>query len=315
MDNIIKYQKILQLYKSDQRVVDFIINFFKVRRGVRCVAFQDKTIGTYYRYGHNNQKTLTTLTSDNFIQKQESAKGLATFFYEYIFARIVMNANARHFTYKTDPDTGKYVIDKDGKLVIEIIHNDHIIGSSITLDIDAPRNIQGYKIDCLDKKYYEDFMYTKYKIERSLDTLNIQYNWMFSGNGFYCIIESMYFDEDNYESLQIFRKTKRNLINDIQPLTNQFKKLKIDGRVKQISIPPFRPIIDINDKGWANYHKIPFTFHERKPRMTIPLSKGYIERDWLKLVIDIAYTTEYDVVTDILNKCGWDFNIWQENQN
>lgn len=279
----------LQLYKSDQRVVDFITQFFKVRRGVRCVSFQNRLTKTFWRYGYHKQKALTTLTTDNFMQKQESAKGLATFFYEPIFDPIVMNPGVVHYKYMTDTNTGKYIRDKKGKPKLEILHNQKVIGLSMIFEIDCPASKTGSKLNMFDTKMYDEVMELKLHVEKELDDVETEYGEIFSGNGFYFKTKIFYCDEEemNYQEL---RDIRQDIIDDMQLFVNTEDK-------------PY-PVIDSRDLGWANYFKIPFTFHEIKDILTIPVQKGYIDREWLYNAtnLNLDSTLSKENITNILDR-------------
>lgn len=291
MDHLSKAAKLNELYSTDSRIKDFILKFFKVRKGVRCVAFQYAPDKIFWRYRNPTTKGLGTLDNNNFQRRMDLATdaGVATFFYEYIFDEIVLMYPTKNFIYETD-SKGQYILEDNGRTRVRILHNDRIIGSSITIDVDAPRNKLGYRINMLDRKYYEDFMYVKYRIEKALDNLGVKYNIVFSGNGIYFILKSIFLDEDEY-TLQEFQETKWNLLVDIQPLTTSK------------NCP--RPMIDLGDISWASYHKIPWTFHESRPRLTIPLSPGYIDWKWLNTVTDIGYVTDQNIINEILKQAEW----------
>lgn len=288
MDHKTKAAKLNELYSTDSRIKDFILKFFNTRKGVRCVAFQYAPDKTFWRYFYPKAKKLGTLNEKNFQERMNLATeaGAATFFYEYIFDEIVLMYGTKNYIYETD-DKGQYILDDSGRTIEKILHNDRIIGSTITIDVDAPRDKLGYRINMFNRKYYDDFMYAKYRIEKTLDNLGIKYNIVFSGNGIYFVLKSMFFDEKGY-TLPEFRETRANLLNDIQPLMGYL-----------------RPTIDLLDLGWANYHKIPWTFHETRPRFTIPLPSGYIDWKWLNTVTDIGYVTDQNIINEILEQSEW----------
>jgi hypothetical protein len=310
MNNFDKYKLITELYRRDERVKNFILSFFKTRRGVRCSCFQDKSRGVHYRYFYNEQKALGKLTFDNFWDRVGNAKGMAIFFYEYIFDEWATDPGVNHWEYVID-DNGDIVVDNKGKPKVRIFHNDSIIGSSIVFEIDAPsvpsvdkddrveEMKNSGKIDFFDSRYYEEFMWVKARVEQKLDMLGAKYNCLFSGNGIYIIVETAYFDEIENMNLYKMRKTKQNMFSQIQPFPPDSNKKG-------------HPVIDLRDIGWALYFKVPFSFHETRDRMVIPISKGYINREWLDRVTDMNY--EYAMtkenIDDILGKCGWIFDIW-----
>jgi len=301
MHNTQKYEKIMEIYRKDERVRNFILEFFKTRKGVRCISFQDKLRSAYWRYGWNEQKALTGLNIENFWNRIGDAKGLTSFFYGYIFDDVVTNPNVYHWEYVKD-DNGDILVDNHGKKKIKILHDYDIIGDSIVFEIDAPKAKKGHyniggKVDIFDKNYYSLFMWVKTKVEQELDRLGIKYNCLFSGNGIYIIIQSIYFEEHNID-LEKMRNIKQNMFEKVQPFVVN----------KKSSVPA----IDIRDIGWALYFKSPFTFHEIADRMVIPVSKGYINREWLDNATDInsKYVISSDNITDILKRCKWDVEIW-----
>jgi hypothetical protein len=299
MNNIMKYQKLTELYRRDERVRDFILDFFKTRKGIRCVSFQDKTRGIHFRYGWNEQKALSGLDIENFWMRERNANGMAMFFYEYIFDPYVTDPQYNHWVYVKGSD-GNVVTYSNGRKKIAILHDYYIIGSSIVFEIDAPQTKNGSgsgdKVDIFDPKYYPLFMWVKKRVEQELDRKGVIYNSLFSGNGIYIICESAFFNEIEDMNLVKFRETKHNMFEKIQPF----------------GVRGNNPSIDTRDIGWATYYKTPFTFHETRDRMVIPISRGYINKEWLDHVTNIntEYVTSEANISDILKRCEWEKDIW-----
>lgn len=269
MKNIDKHYKMMELYKNDNRVVNWILQFFDVKRQgvVRARAFQDKTRRIYYRYGWALQENLVGLEKTYFLQQVDNAKA-AIFYYEYIFNNRV----------------SQWDVKKES-------HNDNIVGITMTFEIDVP--IKGVNI--FSDRYWDDFMFQKYKIEKELERQGEEWNCLFSGNGIYIICESRYIDEEGIRKLQELRDIRKRIIDR---LTLTSSNGGIFGR----------PVIDARDLGWANYFKAPFTYHETIDRFTFPIKKGNIDRKWLQSICDIN-SIDKDKIIEILNECKWR-KIW-----
>lgn len=272
MENLTKHTKMLNLYRNDDRVKEFILKFFNVRTGIRARAFQDKSKKLYYRYGWKGQENLVPLTGAYFFQQIENAKA-AIFFYEYLF----------------DDRVTKRDIKKD-----EIVgHNDKITGATFVFEIDMPRDEDNKKYDFFD--HFSKIMVVKRRVEIELKQRKIEYNCVFSGNGIYIIIESLYLKDVN-KDVYWLRGLRRSYV-------------KMLNRVTYVTKPI--PVVDDRELGWANYFKIPFTFHESRDRMTIPISKGYIDKEWLDKATNLSndYCMTKENITDIIQKSKW-VKIW-----
>lgn len=275
MDNIAKHNKMMDLYKSNNGVEDWILKFYSVRRPgvVRTRAFQDKTRRIYYRYGWALQENLAGLTKGNFLQQINNAK-VALFFYEYLFNKKVLAFDAT----------------KDK-------HNDNIVGTTMTFEIDVP--FKGAGVDLFSNRYWDDFNYQKYVIEKELEKGGEEWNCIFSGNGAYIVSQSRYMDEEDINGLQELRDIRKTIIEKLSLVSS--------GRWG-------RPVIDSRDLGWANYFKAPFTYHETRDRFTFPIKKGNIDRKWLQDMCDINNICGDDTdskgkIAEILRECKWK-SIW-----
>lgn len=299
MNNLDKWKKMTDLYRKDERVRDFILNFFQTRKGIRCACFQDGTRGIYWRFGWNEQKALTGIDIENFWRRIGAAKGLAIFFYTYIFDDIVTDPGIYHWEYEKN-NKGEYILKADGSKKVIILHDYDVIGGNIAFDIDIP-HIKGVnrKNDFFNKKWYEEIMWVKCRVEQIFDRMGVKYNCIFSGNGIYLVTESTFFDELKSQGLDM----------DL----SKFKRTSVNMREKMQPFPGGgHPVIDLRDIGWATYLKIPWTFHESRNRMSIPISKGYIYRNWLQTVTNLneKYTLSKANIDDILERCKWVNNIW-----
>ena len=246
---MIEHSKMVEYYRQNEQVKNFIIKFFKVRKGFRARVIQNYAEDKIVRY-QGYHKHIGTVDTDNFWDQMDISGTL--FFYEMIFNKE--RADRRNI--------GSH------KLKLEL----STIGSSTVFDIDAP-SVDGHKVDFFE--IWEEFDHAKAIVEKELQELGIKYNCMFSGNGIYVICQSMYFDEmkimkdldDDFTKMDLYNDTITRMILDIN------KKLEMDG---------LKVGIDSSGKHWAKYHKVPFTYQHYRERISIPIERGKIWIEQLK---------------------------------
>jgi len=262
---VLEHRKNMQsFYKDKSSMVDFIVNFFQVKEGLRCRVRLDPFLtkdgkpryikydpDTISGYGGKYKYPLQTITHDNI--EDELIRGKTLFFFEYIFDEDVTKCNS----------------------TAEV--KDHIIGITPVMDVDsqhvAPvqRHPDGRKkrIDILSKDgipVMNNFERIRTFIKPILEDNGIwkDTRMMCSGNGMYFIFPDMYGDKD--ELLEYYYAVQ-TLIND----TNAELDLNY---------------IDAGSISWYKFFKSPFTFHNDYPRLSIPIDKdipvSYVvsTKDW-----------------------------------
>lgn len=287
---MIEHGRMVEYYKQNDQVKNFIIKFFKVRKGIRARVIQDYTTkGKVIRY-YWLTNNLATIDDNNFWY--ETDKKGTLFFYEMIFDERTAGKMLGNLPFKSK--SGIYY--GDHKLRLE----SSAIGASTVFDIDAP-NVDNRKVNFFD--IWEEFDQTKAIIEQELQELGINFNCMFSGNGIYVICESMYFDEiekmkgieKDFAKMDMYNDSIDAIIKDIN------KKLEMDG---------LKVGIDSIAKHWAKYQKVPFTYQPYRERISIPIPKGKIDINWLKQVSDAKiFLDSNNVANSAIKIADWK-DIW-----
>lgn len=292
----IEHSRMVEYYRQNDQVKNFIIKFFKVRKGIRARVIQDYTTkGKVIRY-YWLTKNLETIDENNFWDQMNISGTL--FFYEMIFDKRTIHQRTifgnRELAFKSE--SGIYY--DRYKLRLE----SSVIGASTVFDIDAP-NVNGRKVDFFEM--WEEFDQVKVLVEEELQELGIKFNCMFSGNGIYVICQSMYFDE--IEKMKVLEKdfAKMDMYNDSIDATimDINKKLEMDG---------LKVGIDSGAKHWAKYHKAPFTYQPYRERISVPIPEGKIDINWLNQVSDAKIFFDSNNVADSIIKIADWKNIWRE---
>ena len=253
-------KKMDAFYSKRPNIVKFILDFFKLKKGIRCRArlepLPNKNGKQHYTrydtslydwtYGKGTKENrykypLCTINRRNI--EEELIKAKTLFFYECIFSKDATRCNS------TD----------------ELI--DCIIGITPVMDIDSPhiypieRFPDGRKkrIDTLSvsgipvmEKFDEIRLIAKEELEKVEMWDDVR--MMHSGNGMYIILPDFY---GSIEEIDEYVHAVNLLINDIN----------IDVKQSLIETLPV-PV------SWSKFFKIPFTFHNDYPRLSIPIDKN-----------------------------------------
>lgn len=267
--------------------LDFINNFFDVKKGVRCVAGHEKDM---YRLRHE-----------------------PTY-------RLWENGKCRAYTV---PDiTGKYnplidywclhsyihtfdksVLEWNDAELSKSMYKSNKVGLNAIIELDGPDDPKSSKAKRLDFfNYINDFDAAIKKIIDVLEEISeeatrktgekytINYNLQFSGNGIYFILEGYY--DDNLLTDGGYRDNFRNLLDRLKEKEGLGDKTKVHV---------------CNSKApWNKYFKIPFTFHEFRNRISIPLPKGKLDRKWIDRVSNADNVMkDFSIIKEIINKAKW----------
>lgn len=302
----------MALYDNNKDIVKFILDFFRIRKGVRCrTRFNGRAMPFYYEdYGDNLKYyrfNLVTINESNIIP--ELRYGLSHFL-RHIYDKEVLTEAEKEI----DILLKEYNIDRKNKekrrsIVYRVMHS-HYMGITEVIDIDSPRinNDTTERMNFFDDKVIEYFNEATRLCARELDEMGEEYNCLFSNNGFYFITKSYYPDEyldRNYSSLFAYKNRMKELCNDV------------DTWLYQKNIP-----IAIKQKieGWSRFNKMPFAFGDR--RISIPISKdhiGNIDKKWLEehtnpnnLTMSNTrgeYEPNNEYVSEIIKMCKWE-KLW-----
>lgn len=282
----------VKFYESDKKTQEFILDFFKLKRknnkgqsGVRSRVIHNK-VGkdSPIIYCAPKRICLTDINRNNFWQQMNIAGELH--FRECIYDDEVRNIDVENHEFGWDLE-------------------DHRIGISICLDIDAPTEVIGekeVKVNIFDKAHFEDINKGKCIIENEIEEMDKDFNSMITGNGINVILESDYPDileklEGDAESINNFWDVKyatdiRILVEDINLILEEKGiKCRIDDRWK----------------AWSVYHKAPFT-HWYQRRFSVPVCKGEMDYDFVNEIIYTDNLFKIDIGS-IINKAAWR-DIW-----
>lgn len=307
-------EKMVDFYMKDPDVKKFILDFFKLKNkekeGKRGGGVRSRTIHNMrdgwapYIYGMPKEMGIcfTDINKTNF-WFQMGMPG-TMHFREWIYDDIVKIC-----------DPGK----TEGYEFEE-----YRIGISLVLDIDAPTVIvsetgyAGYgtsgaggvsvtekKVDFFDEIYFDDFNRAKILVEKEVEELGLDFNCMFSGNGVYLILESIY--PKKIEELRTMGK-----IDEINNYWDVMYASCIKINIFDINIileeEGILCRLDERWKAWSLYHKSPWTYHGKLDRLSIPIERGKMDRDWMNLNTDLNRLDEIDT-KEIIRKAKWK-EIW-----
>ncbi len=269
-----EWQKQRLDFYQNSGALEFIKNYFNVKKGVRCIAGHYKEYPKRGRCQYEYQNNKTRMITIPHIDTKKYTS--------------LIDFNCVHSFMRT---FDKSVLEwMDIKTYLHFIRTSSV-GINAILEIDTPYISIEEKSPRVD--FFEctnDINNTINTIDKKLEEIGENYNMLFSGNGLYIILEGYY--EDN------FLEYKDNFIN-------LFENLQKDGFGNPLKIH-----IDNKLAPWNDYMKIPFTFHERKPRITVPLPKGDIDVEWLKRVSNINnIMNDYSIISEIIKKANW-VKLW-----
>lgn len=297
-----------QLYDCKE-VTNYIEKFFTIRKENRCrVCDSVKREHPLYKDiddRSNNWNTIQNLVSINNENIQYELTRGASHFFVHIFKDEILN---RGFENK-HPDYRKLTLEEIKELWYDYAIS-QFIGTSYVIDIDTPwinpltakdGNHNFFEPDII-KQMNEATWY----IGKLLDKYEFKYNCMFSGNGFYFILESFYPEEYDYK-VNIFEHEEK-------------MKLKLENIEEILRRKNNQINVHAVGQGWNRYYKSPFVFHKKQPRISIPLNKdqiGNIDVDWLKKVTFIPnivkqnnyFKFDVRIINEIISKANWS-RLW-----
>ncbi len=277
-----EWQKDRNEFYNKSKAYKFIENYFDVEKGTRCIAGHKKI---YYiegkQYTKNSKGDLIKFNPDYYTYNGDFKKmitlekeKLIEFNCIHTFMRT-FNEKPINYYSRFEPDTPK----------------ESVIGINPVLELDTP--YETLSEGSPRKDFFNsinEFNEAIKKMDKELNNINTDYNIMFSGNGIYFLLEGYYGNELN--------KYEENLIN----LIDQLKETELGN--------PLKVHLDNKESPWNDYFKIPFTFHEKKSRISCPLPKGELNKEWIKEHTDIVKIKEdYSLISELINESGWN-KIW-----
>ena len=288
-----EWQKQRLDFYQNSNALDFIENYFDVKKGVRCIACHEKDMyvlkhePTYRLYDGKDKCRAYTLPDS--ISKDYSA--------------LIYYACVHSYVYTFD----KCILEWNDIKNKKSIFIKNRVGLNTCIELDAPIDINSDKIKRLS--FFDHIEQFNEAIEKIINKIKnicedakkiteidykIDYNLQFSGNGIYIHIEG-YYEEDLLEP-NAFKDNMINLIDILKEKEDLGDDIKV--HVCNNKIP------------WNKYFKIPFTFHESRPRISIPLPKGKLDEKWIDEHSNVNnIMNDYSLIKEIINNAGWN-KIW-----
>lgn len=320
------------LYEESKDIVDFIVNFFNIRKGVRCrtrFGSGKEMPFNYEDYGYNLRSSrfnLVTINKGNVIS--ELGYGLSHFLQHIYDKEVLTDAETEVSILLKKYNISRTDIPKRRPIVKKVMES-HYMGITNVIDIDSPYLNENTteRMNFFDPKIVEYFNEATKMFAQEFDDVGELYNCEFSGNGFYFITESYYPSEylnRNHSTLSAYKLKIKRICDEI------------DHRLLQKNIPIK---VKFKKEGWSRFNKIPFAFHDSRDRLCIPISKdhiGNIDVKWLdehtsignfigynkigqieiknekngkNINIDEGYVIDHDLVREIIKACKWE-KIW-----
>jgi len=289
------HSKIIDLYERNDNVINLMKSFLSCKKedAIKPIAIQPrypllKELNLPIRYYPYGTKTLYRITDLNMKDLKTTVGQMH--FYECFFDDKVRDNKLikQEFTDKMI----KWINDGNKKEDFKpwMVFNDHVIGISIVFDIDCGSNL-------FEKDTFNKAMILKNGTEEELDSHGLKHKSSTTGNGINVISEP-YFFKENDDNL---KNCSNEIVKTYEKINNLYHKY-IDG----VKIDPKRP-------DWQIYKKMPFTYHAKWNRITLPISDGSnIDREWLMKISDIDYfmNNEKTNIKDVIEKSGWNNNNW-----
>ena len=273
------HNTMISKYQSTREIYNFIEKFFTLKNGLRPFVIQKrfpKTIAPL-RYFPSESKRM--LLFDEFDTDTLGFYKGQIHFLECIFDERIKDLGF------LEQEIRK--ADKPGD-----IFNQCVIGISPCIEIDY--HITGATI--FDK--YDESIYLKCLIEEKIKEMGFKANSIFSGNGFYTVVQSSYFKEFN------------STLDDVKKNLSEFGE-KRNREMKKKFKTKTLPLIDIKEDHWAKYYKIPFTYHNKYNRVSLPIPNGEIEKENLDIISNFNNFVSMNTneIKSIINKANWS-DIW-----
>lgn len=278
-----KWQEDRINFYNKSNAFPFIKEYFDVKDGVRCIVAHP------IEYIKNGKRIQYDYDPYNNTQKMYT-----------LYPEVLIKYNCIH--------SFMYIFDK---IVLEWIDQDDSLdlyrsaeysgraaaGINAILEIDSPYESleKGAKrldiIDCIP-----ELNSVINKIDKILEDRGEDYIILFSGNGIYIILEGYYPRLDN---------NLGNLVTYKENFVNLFDSLKLTELCSDLRIH-----IDNKSAPWNDYMKIPFTFHEKLPRISIPLPKEEIIKEDLEYYSSVQNVmNDYSLIDKIISKAKWE-KLW-----
>jgi hypothetical protein len=286
----------------------------------------------YLPYGTRVNYEMSDLT----IGKEDNSK--------YDIADLVGELHFRECIFDTGVKDADLIDAEERKVIDELVEkgrtakafepwrvfNDHVIGACVVFDIDAPHGLEDVvgKVNMFDENHdwYSEFMIMKEDAEKWFKKKGLKCLSSITGNGFNVVGEPYWFEErdDNLKDfiatieeavagMNLLRTPKEECIEFLVRKgstlveAEEIYKENYDTPIKCKGVR-----IDASPLQWHIYKKMIFTHHAKWYRMTFPVSKGIVDKEWLKKTCDLDYfLSDVDKnVDEVIEKSGWRKDIW-----
>lgn len=270
------------LFYSERCVLDFINKYFDVKKGVRCVVGHEKDM---YRLKHEPSYRLWNGNKCRAYTLPDLKN------WKYNALKDFWCLHSLMYTFD------KSALEWNDGTESKSMFRDRRLGLNAVIELDSPDDPGSNKAKRLTFfDYINKFDDAIKKIDKILENETTDYNLMFSGNGIYVMLEGYYGDDLLEEGC--FRDNFINLLDTLKEKENLGDKMKVH--------------VDNAKAPWNDYFKLPLTFHETRPRMSIPLPKGKLDGKWIDRVSNmnnIMKDFSFSIVEEIIKKAGWK-KIW-----
>ena len=256
----------------------FIDNFFDVKKGVRCIVGHEKDM---YRLNHEPH-----------YREWNGGKCRAYTLQDPILSRfrILTDDWTNHcYIYTYD----KSILQWHNGTESRAMFRNNKVGLNAVIELDSPDDPNSDKAKRLTFfNHISEFDMAIEKIVKVLEewakkatkktgvVYKIEYNLQFSGNGVYIYLEGYY--EDNLLEGGGFKDNFINILDTLKEKEDLGDKTKVH--------------ICNSKAPWNKYFKVPFSFHETRNRISIPLPKGKLDGKWIDRVSNVD-----NIMNDYIN--------------
>jgi hypothetical protein len=263
-------------FYSESGVIKYLDNYFDVQKGIRCVVGHEKDL---YRLKHepsyrkwNGSKCRSYTLPDIFTGKYTSLlEYWCNHSYMYTFNKSVLDWNDE--------------VNSIG------MFTENMVGLNPVIELDSPDDPGSDKARRLTFfDYVKEYQVAIDRIVKILEEYTTDYNLQFSGNGIYICLEG-YYGNDLLEE-GCFSDNFSNILDILKEREGLDNKMKVH--------------VCNSQAPWNKYFKIPFTFHETRPRVSIPLSANELDKEWIDRVSNVNnIMNDYSIVDEVIKKSAW----------
>jgi hypothetical protein len=296
------HPKMMGFLERNKNVRNLIKNFLssnrKDIRSIKPISIQPRYPGLDYRLGYNNPIRYIPYNSNRLytindigINDLKNMKG-EMHFYECFFDENVNDSTYIDKEFENKKEEFIKLGNKIENFKPWMVFNNHIIGLSIVFDLDCDSDI-------FNKNTWNKCMILKNTIEKELDIRKLKHKSSTTGNGFNITTQPYWFDIEKdtfFECSKEIYEMYKNINSLLKPYING---VKIDDKIPD----------------WSMYKKMPFTYHAKWNRITLPVSDGDVDREFIMKISDIDdfLRNEKNNTIEVIEKSKWNNNNWWFN--